>query len=150
MDDGRFGPACHFERSEKSFPMHMVKISQSRYSFEMTEVEIILIVIKKSSWSVECCPGDGLESVTLYDHFDCSLSLTFPIIRSFRLHFDQAQCGRSTSENDRQLHYRWLSGAEASNSYKSPLLNPDPDRVNRFHASGKRCLTVPLSFFSTC
>ncbi len=46
---GRFDPTCHFERSEKSFPMHMVKISQSLRSFEMTKVEIILFIIKKSS-----------------------------------------------------------------------------------------------------
>jgi hypothetical protein len=50
----RFGPTCHFEQSEKSFPMHMVKISQSQSSFEMTKVEIILTVIKKPS-----ADGDG-------------------------------------------------------------------------------------------
>jgi hypothetical protein len=46
---GRLTSPCHFERSEKSFQMHMVKISQSLRSFEMTKVEIILIIIKKPS-----------------------------------------------------------------------------------------------------
>jgi hypothetical protein len=47
---GRFNPTCHFERSEKSFPMQMVNISQSLRSFEMTKAEIILIIIKNHPW----------------------------------------------------------------------------------------------------